>query len=109
MFPCSHETRVYVQRDIHVLVGSPTVWEHPRAHALKWPSLGRTHSYKNLPFNKCNRKNGCSQIMSFSWRVLNAHANLLTLEDDVSFLPIYVSIVALENNIRFVLNGHRVY
>jgi hypothetical protein len=91
MFPCSHKRRVYVQRDIPVLMGSPKVWEHPWAHALKWPSLRRTHSYKNLPFNKCNRKNG-SQIMSFSWRVFNAHANLVTVEDDVSFLTIDVSI-----------------
>jgi hypothetical protein len=99
MFPYSHKRRVYVQRDIPVLVGSPKVWEHPGVHALKWPFLRRTHSYKNLPFNKCNRKNGCSQIMSFSWRVLNAHANLVTLEDDARFLPIDVNTVALQNGI----------
>jgi hypothetical protein len=90
-------------------VGSPKVWEHPWAHALKWPSLRRTHSCKNLPFNKCNRKNGCRQIMSFSWRVLNAHANLVTLEDDVSFLPIDVKHRSTRKWHRFVPNGHRVY
>ncbi len=49
MFPCSHENRVYVQRDIHVLVGSPTVWEHPRAHALKCPPLGEPIHTRTSP------------------------------------------------------------
>jgi hypothetical protein len=38
-------------------------------------------------------------------RILNAHANLVTLANDVSFLPIDLSIVALENDIGlFAMN-----
>jgi hypothetical protein len=30
---------------------SPLVWEQPRALALKWPSLLKIHSNRNLPYN----------------------------------------------------------
>jgi hypothetical protein len=30
---------------------SPEVQEHAWGHALKYPSLRRTHLYKNLPYN----------------------------------------------------------
>jgi len=36
---------------IPVLMYSPEVQEHPWAHALGCPSLGRTYSCENLPYN----------------------------------------------------------
>ncbi len=33
------------------MVLSPEVQEHPWGHALKHPSLRRTHLYENLPYN----------------------------------------------------------
>ncbi len=30
---------------------SPKVWEYPCAHTLGWPSIKRTHTYENLPYN----------------------------------------------------------
>jgi hypothetical protein len=38
--------------EVPKLVHSPEVWEHARAYALGCPSLRRTHSYGNLPYNQ---------------------------------------------------------
>jgi hypothetical protein len=38
-------------QEIPVLLDSPEVQEHSWAHGLR-PSLRRTHSYRNLPYNK---------------------------------------------------------
>ncbi len=39
-------------RGVPILVHSPEVWErNPQSHTLGCPSLRRTHSYRNLPYN----------------------------------------------------------
>jgi hypothetical protein len=44
-------------------VHPPEVREHPWAHALRCPSLTRTHLYRNLPYNQiCDIEN----LLSFS-------------------------------------------
>jgi hypothetical protein len=40
---------LFTHGEVPVLVYSPQVWEHPRAHTLRCPSLKRMHSYKNVP------------------------------------------------------------
>jgi hypothetical protein len=52
MLSCSLKNIVsYVCGGSCTFLGSPKVWEHPQALGLKWPSLMRTHEYKNLPYN----------------------------------------------------------
>ncbi len=54
---CSHvpiRRELFMCLEVPILMGSLEVWEqHPWAHALGWPSITRTHLYKNLPlYNK---------------------------------------------------------
>jgi len=62
MFPHSHGIILLLQNEkeggnkkrvVHIRGCSCTheIWEHPRAHALKCPSLRRMHLSKNLPCN----------------------------------------------------------
>jgi len=46
-----NKKRVVYVKGVPILVRSSEVWEHPRAHTLECPSLRRTHSYGNLPYN----------------------------------------------------------
>jgi hypothetical protein len=40
---------VYVREKVSVLLHSPRFGNTLKAHALGWPSLGKMHSYRNLP------------------------------------------------------------
>ncbi len=41
---------LFAKGEVPILVCSPEVWEHPPVHAIRWPSLRRTHLYKDLPY-----------------------------------------------------------
>jgi hypothetical protein len=43
---------LFAKGEVPILVCSPEVWEHPPVHAIRWPSLRRTHLYKDLPYKQ---------------------------------------------------------
>ncbi len=49
--------------DVPKLVGSLEVQKHPQTHTFMWPSLRRTHSYRNFSYktyNMCMHRLGAS-------------------------------------------------